>query len=85
MRGRLALVGQTLVMAAIVTTALYVPAGALIALPFLAAGVSLESVVSFGGLLPAVGGLAAWWGILFVPALIYSAFVMPWHAVEPSG
>ena len=85
MRGRIALAAQTLVMAAIVTTALYVPAGALIALPFLAAGVSLESVVSFGGLLPAAGGLAAAWGILFVPALVYSAFVMPWHAVESSG
>ncbi len=85
MRRRLALVGQTLVMAAIVTTALYVPVGALIALPFLAAGVSLGSVVTFGGLLPAPGGLAAWWAILFVPALVYSAFVMPWHTAEPSG
>ena len=85
MRGRLALAAQTLVMAAIVTTALYVPLGVLIALPFLAAGVSLESVVTFGGLLSAAGGLAALWGILFVPALVYSAFVMPWHAVEPSG
>lgn len=74
-----------LVMAAIVTSALYVPAGALIAAPFLLAGVSLENVVSFGGLVPALGGLVAWWGILFLPALVYSAFVMPWHAVEPSG
>ena len=85
MRGRLPLVVQTLVMAAIVTTALYVPLGVLIALSFLAAGVSLESVVTFGGLLPAFGGLAALWGILFVPALVYSAFVMPWHAFQSSG
>lgn len=85
MRGRLALVAQTLVMAAIVTTALYVPAGALVAVPFLAAGVPLESVVTFGGRLPAAGGLAAWWGILFLPAIVYSAFVMPWHAFESSG
>ena len=85
MRGRLPLVVQTLVMAAIVTTALYVPVGALIAVAFLAAGVSLESVVTVGGLLPAAGGLAAWWGILFVPALVYSAFVMPWHAFQSSG
>jgi hypothetical protein len=84
-RGRLALVAQTLVMAAIVTSALYVPAGVLIALAFVAAGVPLESVLRFGGLLPLLGGLAAWWGILFVPALVYSAFVMPWHGVEPSG
>ena len=45
----------------------------------------VSNVVSFGGLVPALGGLVAWWGILFLPALVYSAFVMPWHAVEPSG
>ena len=78
-------VAQTLVMAAIVTTALYVPVGALIAAGFLALGKPLASLVTFGGFLPEVGGLAAWWGILFLPALVYSAFVMPWHPGERSG
>lgn len=70
---------QMLVMAAIVTTALFVPVGAIVAL--LASGlfrVSFHALVTFGGGLPAVAGLAAWWLILFVPALVYAACVMPW-------
>ena len=76
---------QMLVMAAIVTTALYLPLGGLLALLALAAGVSLQSFVTFGGELTALQGLLAWWGIFSVPALVYSGYVMPWHGSEPSG
>lgn len=74
---------QMFVMAAIVTTALFVPVGALAALlAFGLFGVSLRALVTFGGWLPAVPGLAAWWLILFLPALIYAAYAMPWHAEQ---
>ena len=69
---------QMLVMAGVVTTALYVPVMALLALLAVAVfGVSLRSLVTFGEALNAVEGLLAWWGILFVPALAYSACMMP--------
>ena len=70
---------QMLVMAGVVTTALYVPVIAVLALLAVEVfGVSLRSFVTFGEALGAVEGLAAWWGILFVPALVYSAYMMPW-------
>jgi hypothetical protein len=70
---------QMLVMAAIVTTALFVPLGAIVALvAFGLFGVALQALVTFGGSLPAAAGVAAWWLILFVPALVYAAYVMPW-------
>ena len=72
---------QMLVMTGVVTTALYVPVVAVLAL--LAIGlfdVPLRSFVTFGGALGAVAGLVAWWVVLFVPALAYSAFMMPWGA-----
>ncbi len=72
-------------MAAIVTTALYVPVAGLAALLALALGLPLESLVTFGGRLTALEGLLAWWGILLVPAGVYSASVMPWHAGDASG
>ncbi len=76
-------VAQMFVMAAIVTTALFVPVGAIVALAAVGLfGVSLRALVTFGGWLPAVPGLAAWWLILFVPALVYAAYVMPWHGEE---
>ena len=71
---------QLVVMAAIVTTALYFPLGALLLLLALALGMSLEAFLTFGGALTLLQGALAWWAIFFVPALVYSAYVMPWHA-----
>ena len=77
-------VAQLLVMSAIVTTALYVPVGTILALIASALlGVSLLGFITFGGFLTALEGLAAWWAILFVPALVYAAYVMPWPAKQP--
>lgn len=74
---------QMFVMAAIVTTALFVPIGATIALlAIMVLRVPLAAVVTFGGWLPPIPGLAAWWLILFVPALVYAGYAMPWHDDE---
>ena len=68
---------QALVMAAIVTTALYVPVAALLALGFGLLGVPLHALVTFDGRLDAVEGVIAWWAIFYVPALVYAAYAMP--------
>jgi len=74
---------QLVVMAAIVTSTLFVPVGALLIwLSFAFFGVSLRAVVTFGSLLTALGGLLAWWALLFLPALVYAACVMPWSVRE---
>jgi hypothetical protein len=71
---------QMLLMSAIVTTALFVPLGILLALVcFALFRVGVLDFVTFGGLLTAAQGVAAWWAIFFLPALVYSAYVMPWH------
>jgi len=68
----------TALMAAIVTTMLCGPVGALLALfSFAMLGVSLHSFVTFGDRLNAVGGLFVWWVIAFVPAYGYAVFAMP--------
>lgn len=68
------------VMASVVTTALYVPVLGVLALFANAlSGVSLHAFVTFGEATGAVEGLVAWWGILFVPAVAYSACMMPWR------
>lgn len=69
-----------LVMTAVVTTALCLPVGAVLAfLSFALFGVSLHEFVSFGGSLEPYWGLLAWWAVLFVPALGYAAYAMPWR------
>lgn len=74
---------QMLVMAAIVTTALCVPLVAVLALlAFVLFGVPLRSFVTFGDALTAVEGLAAWWALVFVPAVAYSTYFMPWRSKE---
>lgn len=76
-------VPQTIVMATIVATALYVPVGAVIALlAFALFRVPLESLLTFGGWLGLLDGVVAWWVILFVPSLVYSIYVMPWSGRE---
>jgi hypothetical protein len=60
-------------MAAIVTTLAYIPVGALFAiLAFAALDVPLQSLLTFGGHVEILAGLALWWGIGFVPALVYA-------------
>jgi len=65
-------------MAAIVTTMLCGPVGALLALfSFAVLGISFHSFLTFGDRLNAVGGLFAWWALAFVPAFGYAVFAMP--------
>lgn len=83
MRVVLAALPQMFVMAAVVTTALLVPAAGLFALAaYLLFGVSLSAFVTFGGVLGILEGVLAWWGLLLVPVLVYSAYAMPWGARE---
>jgi hypothetical protein len=64
---------QAAVMAAIVTTLVYIPVGALMAiLAFAALDVPLYSLLTFGGHIHLAPGLALWWGIGFLPALVYA-------------
>ena len=70
---------QLAVMAAIVTTLLCVPAGALLA--WFCSGaldIPVRSFVTFGERVYPVVGLALLWLLGYVPALAYSAFVLPW-------
>jgi hypothetical protein len=61
-------------MAVIVTTLAYVPLGALVAiLAFGAFDVPLHSLLTFGGQIHIVAGLVLWWGIAYLPALLYAA------------
>jgi hypothetical protein len=69
---------QIAVMAAIVTTLLCGPVGALLALfSFAVLGVSFHSFLTFGDRLNAFGGLLVWWVVAFVPAFGYAVFAMP--------
>lgn len=67
------------VMATVVATLFLLPVGGLLALAcYLSFGVSLEAFVTFGESLPAFEGLVAWWLLMLLPALAYSAYMMPW-------
>lgn len=69
---------QSATMAAIVATMLCLPLGALLAsLAYFAFGVPLMDVLTFGGTLNVFAGLAAWWAVAFLAALVYAAFAMP--------
>jgi hypothetical protein len=64
-------------MAAIVATLAYIPVGALVAiLAFGAFDVPLHSLLTVGGQIHIVAGLALWWGIAYLPALLYAAVCM---------
>jgi hypothetical protein len=70
---------QMAVMAAVVTTMLLFPVGALLALVcFIALGISLESFVTLGDTFYAWAGLLVWWGIGYLPAFAYSAYMTRW-------
>ena len=71
--------GQTIVMAAIVDSLLWAPFAALVWLfCFMALGISFQDFVTFGGKVNTFLGVALIWALGFVPALLYSAFMMPW-------
>ncbi|HKB55218.1 MAG TPA: hypothetical protein VKD22_14575 [Ramlibacter sp.] len=79
MRFVLRSIPQMLVMTAVVTSALWLPVGAVLALvSFALFGVSLRAFVTFGGLLAPYYGLLAWWAVFYFPALVYAAYAMPW-------
>jgi hypothetical protein len=69
-------------MAAIVTTMLFVPAAALLAALLFLVGVSMHAFATFNGVLDAYQGVAAWWMIAFLPTLAYSVYVMRWERRE---
>ena len=69
-------------MAAIVTTLLCVPAGALLAAALFLADIPLRAFVTFGGALNPFLGVMAWWLAGFLPALVYAAYLLPWRGGE---
>jgi hypothetical protein len=81
MRLQLGSISQIAVMAAVVTSLLYCPAGALLALLcFVAMGVSFHAFVTFGDTFSAFAGLLVWWTVVFLPAFAYAAFTLPWRS-----
>jgi len=61
-------------MAAIVATLAYIPVGALVAIvAFGAFDVPLRSLLTFGAQIHIGAGLALWWGIVYLPSLLYAA------------
>jgi hypothetical protein len=74
--------GQVLTMAAIVTTLLWLPLGAMLAGVLFVFGTSLHAFVTFGGAIGGVAGVVTWWLVGFVPALGYAAYVLPWDRRE---
>jgi len=78
MRRLLGSISQMTVMAAIVTTLMCWPVGALLALLcFAVLGVSFHSFVTFGDTFNALAGLLVWWTIGFLPTFAYAAFMLP--------
>ena len=70
-------------MAAIVTTLLSIPVGALLALLCYAVlGTSFEAFLTFADTFDRFHGLVAWWMVLFLPALAYATCVLPWSAED---
>ena len=65
-------------MAAIVTTMLWLPFGALLALlAYWLFDISLEAFLTLGHSLPHASiGLVAWWAIGFVPSLAYTILIL---------
>ena len=70
---------QMAVMAAVVTTMLFWPIGALLALAcFLVLGIPVESLVTLGHTFYAWAGLLVWWAIGYLPAFAYSVYMTHW-------
>jgi hypothetical protein len=71
--------GQTILMAAIVDSLLWAPLAGLVSLIcFLVLGISFQDFLTFGGEVNSFQGLVLLWTLGFLPALVYSAFAMPW-------
>lgn len=71
---------QMALMAAIVATLLYWPAGVVAGALLGLLGVPIDSFVTFGGAINRFAGLAAWWLIAFAAALAYASVAFPWAA-----
>jgi hypothetical protein len=66
-------------MAAIVTTLLCLPVGALLAwLCYAVLGTPFLAFLTFADTFSRFQGLVAWWMVLFLPALAYATCVLPW-------
>jgi hypothetical protein len=71
------------VMAAIVTTLLCLPVGALLAwLCYAVLGTPFQDFLTFAHTFNRFQGLLAWWVVLFLPALAYATCVLPWSAED---
>ncbi len=79
MRAVLSSLPQLAVMSAVVATLMYLPVGIALAMVFGLFGVSLESVVTFGGALNVYSGLFAWWLLVFGGSGIYATCAFPWE------
>ena len=66
------------IMAAIITTMLCWPIAIAAGIVLALLGVPIDEWVTFGGATNRFSGVLGWWGVGFVPALAYSAFVYPW-------
>ena len=83
MRRVLGSLPQMFVMATVVASLFLIPVAGVLALAcFFFFGISIRGFVTFGESLPAPEGLVAWWLLMLVPALVYSAYVMPWSAKD---
>ncbi|HEY2336635.1 MAG TPA: hypothetical protein VGI18_04640 [Burkholderiales bacterium] len=66
-------------MASIVATLLYWPAGVALVLVLSAFGIALDTVVTFGGSFSRLVGLFTWWLLSFAIACVYIACAFPWE------
>ena len=68
------------VMAAVVASLVYWPAGVVVALVCALVGASPQAILTFGGGLGTLTGMLGWWLILFVLSGPYAAWFFPWDA-----
>jgi hypothetical protein len=74
-------ISQVLLMAAITTTLLWLPVGALLGLVcFALLGISFHAFLTFADTVNGFQGLLVWWVLGFLPALAYAAYFRPWDA-----
>ena len=74
---------QMLVMSCVVATMMLVPILAAAGLAaYFGFGIAFADLVTFGESLNGFEGVVAWWLIVLVPAIAYSATVMPWYGRE---
>lgn len=78
-----AAMAQVAIMAAVVATLAYFPLGFVLIVVFRVAGVGFDALISFGGALPMMLGLLAWWLLFFAAALVYAAVLFAWAGPPP--